>query len=614
MRITKIIRVTIPFIIVILAVLVLHHLFTEISFASLKTELYAIGYYAITWSGILCLLNYCVLSFYDTLGLKLLGYRLSYRYILLTSFISYGLSQSLGFPLITGGVVRYRFYSAKDVSNYDIAKVIIFAGAMFWSGLLVLLGILACFYGNLLSDVLYLQPGIVHLFGGILVVILVGSLVISKSRSVKVTIKGLTYTFPEPKPMVFGVAVSIADWCLAAGVLYSVLPAPHSIPYVVLLGAFLFAQIAGVASHVPGGVGVFESIMILVLSGSYRQEAILGALLIYRVIYYIVPLLIALILLLACEIHTVRRMFSSISDQVRDILVLIRSFVPPALSFLIFIAGACLIVTGGVPADEGRMSILASIAPSGMVHISHLLGSILGVFLIILSWSTGRRRKEAYALVIGCLALGGLTSLIKRGGFEEALLTFSILIITILSRKEFWRKGRLLIHPSLEQLLGLALVIVASCSIGFFSYSDTPYSNELWWHFAVEDEAPRFLRTMIITMLLSFAYGCYLLLRAHAPKLHLPSLEEIKGLYQVVYDCGVVDGYLALMGDKYIFTIPDVKGFVMYQVVGRNWIVMGEPIAKDDGERQALIWAFREWSDSFDGICSFYGLSDRICG
>jgi phosphatidylglycerol lysyltransferase len=234
--------------------------------------------------------NYLALTLYDTLALRYVGYSLPYHRTAMTSFIGYTFSHNIGFTFLTSGSVRYRYYSGWGVSNLDVAKIIAFCGITFWLGFCAL-GSVAFIFGHLpLPDSFNFSPLIIHWLGGLLALLLAGYAALSFGHNRVLKIQNATFRMPSPRIALGQIAASCADWMTVAAVFYALLPGRGGLTYFGFLGIFLLGQVAGMASQVPGGLGVFESVMLLLLEPYYPPSVVLGMLLAYRAIYYLLPL------------------------------------------------------------------------------------------------------------------------------------------------------------------------------------------------------------------------------------------------------------------------------------------------------------------------------------
>ena len=247
----------------------------------------------LSWAIGLTMVGYSIMVGYDILGFHYVGRSLAWNKIALTNFISSAFSNTIGFALLTGSAIRYRFYTGWGVPVVAIAQIIAFVNFTFWLGMLTVAGLI--FLTNPLP-----VPAQLHLsfttvrplsfiFIFLLAIYLLSSIFIKKS----LTIRGHVFRFPTFPISLAQIAISSLDWVFAASVLYVILPTSTDLSYANFLGVYLLAMLAAVISNIPGGLGVFETVILLLLSSKISAVAILGSLLAYRGIYYFLPLLLA---------------------------------------------------------------------------------------------------------------------------------------------------------------------------------------------------------------------------------------------------------------------------------------------------------------------------------
>ncbi|NTV52905.1 MAG: UPF0104 family protein [Candidatus Firestonebacteria bacterium] len=239
--------------------------------------------------------NYLALTFYDVLALRYVGQPLAYFKTAMTSFIGYAFSHNIGFTFLTSGSVRYRFYSGWGVSALDIAKIVAFCGITFWLGFFTLGGIALGLGRPVLPAAFVLSATAVRWLGALLAVLVVAYVALSFEHGKVLKIRKASFQLPSPRIALGQIAASCADWLTAAAILYALLPPQAGFTYFAFLGIFLLGQVAGFASQVPGGLGVFESVILLLLEPYYPPSVVMGMLLAYRGIYYILPLVSAVI-------------------------------------------------------------------------------------------------------------------------------------------------------------------------------------------------------------------------------------------------------------------------------------------------------------------------------
>jgi len=236
--------------------------------------------------------TFVVLTGYDALALRYVGMSLSGSRIAFSAFVGYAVSQAVGNPILTGGAVRYRLYSLWGYSPTEVGKAIMFAGVSFWLGFCTLGGTVLLFEPPSLVDAVEL-PVSSSLLGLLVLTPACVYAGITMYRHRSVTLWGWQVDVPARWMLPVQVGLAAADLALASSVVYVLLPPDVAVGLPHLLVAYLVALLAGLVSHVPGGLGVFESIMLLMLTPEVSAPTVLGALLAYRGIFHLVPLVVA---------------------------------------------------------------------------------------------------------------------------------------------------------------------------------------------------------------------------------------------------------------------------------------------------------------------------------
>ena len=244
-------------------------------------------------------LSYLALTGYDGLALRHLGAKVPYRLTALASFTSYAISFTLGFPLVTGGAVRFWLYGPAGLSAGKVASLTVVAGITFWLGMALMLAIGFLFDTDAITDINHLADWANRAIGFALIGGLIAYLVWVTRMRVGGKAVFLNFKMPGPLLTVGQTALGVIDVAAAAGALFVLLPKGHAIGYVAFCALYSFAAMLGIASHAPGGLGVFEATMLDGVGGSSDQ--LLASLLLFRVIYYLIPFLLALALLGANE-------------------------------------------------------------------------------------------------------------------------------------------------------------------------------------------------------------------------------------------------------------------------------------------------------------------------
>lgn len=244
-------------------------------------------------AGLLMVINYIFLTAYDTLAITYVGESLPYFKTGFVGFVSYAISNSVGLALLSSSAIRYRFYSQWGLSNRKIASIIAFCNLSFWLGLLTVGGI------TFLIDPLQLPPFLrlpfasVHPLGFIFLTLTLAYLWLSLLTRQSLQIGKWRLPHVPLYLSLWQIIITAIDWGLAAAILYILLPNHSSLSYPGFFGIYLLAQIVGLISNVPGGLGIFETVILLSLTSLFSSVQLLGALLAYRVIYFWIPLLLA---------------------------------------------------------------------------------------------------------------------------------------------------------------------------------------------------------------------------------------------------------------------------------------------------------------------------------
>ncbi|MBX7143766.1 MAG: bifunctional lysylphosphatidylglycerol flippase/synthetase MprF [Oligoflexia bacterium] len=587
-----------------LALFVLHDLLQHYHYHEISHEIRRIPSVRLIWAGIFCLLNYFVLTFYDTLANYYVGKDLPYRRTALTAFISYTFSQNLGFALLSGGAVRFRLYTAWGFSSVDVAKIIAFAGFNFWLGLLSLFGALCLADPHMITSITH--AGTLHaayLIG--LACLSPLAVYLSSCAFGKKTLRLWSWELPLPQFGLALAAVTVAclDWSLAAATLYALLPS--TVSFLDFVAAYFAAQAVGVVSHVPGGLGVFEALMLMAFGSAISGQTLVGALIVYRLIYYIIPFAFGALVFALYELRR-NGLSTKLSQANSQVEALVRGIIPPFLSMVVFAAGIVLLISGATPSLHSRLSLLSRFVPLSVLELSHFTASAIGLALLFLAWSIQKRIRSAYFLTLTALLLGALASLGKGADFEEALWMLASFLLLLPCRRYFYRSAALFSGMSWAMVGAICCVLSAVIWIGLFSYKHVAYTHDMWWQFTFDGDAPRFLRaTLGLAFALSGMSLWWLLRPARVLSEHLPSVFELEEAKQLLVHAKTTLAHLVLSGDKSILFNSTREAFLMFRRSGRSFIALGDPVGSEAHIKE-LIWQFRDLCDRSDAYCVFY--------
>lgn len=553
---------------------------------------------------VLTAFSYWMLIFYDRFALRVIDRPLPWRTYALASFTSYTLSHNLGLALLTGGSARYRIYRAAGLSGGEIGSVIALTGYSFWSGVIFLAGIATLTSAQNLPNFHWgMSLNAVHLMGLMVLLLCMVPSGLHHFGMKSITIAGWETPLPRLKHGVGMTAIAALDLAAASAALYVLLPAPDPSAYPAFVLGYALAIIVALVSHVPGGLGVFEAVVIAAVPGDKAQ--LLAALLAYRVIYYLLPLLLAALLLAWHEGKSFQQPTKEIAQASQAVF---RELAPPLLAALVFAGGLILLLSGATPAAIDRMQHLKHILPLPFYEASHIAASLSGTLLLVLAPGLLRRLDGAFVATRALLIAAILFSLAKGIDYEEALILSAICAALQWSRPAFYRTTSLLDAPlSTGWIIAAFTAVISSAFAGFFAYKHETYTNNLWWEFSLRGDAPRFLRATFSAAILLAGLAIWRLFAPSSPstKATPHSFDQLAAAMALTNHS---DAFLAFTGDKQFLLADEGDAFLMYRVQGANWIVMGDPVGRED-RWSDLLWTLREQADAAQGRILLYQIS-----
>ncbi len=246
--------------------------------------------------------GYFTLTFYDWFALRTIGRKeVPYCIAALSGFTSYSIGHNIGATVFTGGAVRYRIYSAYGLSAVEVAKICFVAGLTFWLGNVTVLGLGITIHPTAAGAIDQLGEWPNRLIGMGLLVILASYVAWVWSAPREVGRGNWTVRLPSGPSTLLQITIGIFDLTFCALAMYMLLPGAPSIDFITLAVIFVTATLLGFASHAPGGLGVFDAAMLVAL-WEFDKEQLVAGLLLFRVLYYLTPFAIALLILGAREI------------------------------------------------------------------------------------------------------------------------------------------------------------------------------------------------------------------------------------------------------------------------------------------------------------------------
>jgi uncharacterized membrane protein YbhN (UPF0104 family) len=237
--------------------------------------------------------SYVVLVGYDWLATRHLGYNLPWGTLSAASFASFTMSHALGLTVLTGGSVRYRIYTRAGVKPVDIAMIILLCGWTFWLGIVAVAGLGLVISPDLATPFKDVAPQAERWAGVLLLAGTLAYLAVATFWRREFRLWSYRFTIPDGRATVGQIVIGAVDLAFAGGALYLLLPTAGAPGLLTFLTVYAVAMVIGALSHSPGGLGVFEGVL-LVLLPDEPKAGVLAALVLFRMIYTYIPFLLGL--------------------------------------------------------------------------------------------------------------------------------------------------------------------------------------------------------------------------------------------------------------------------------------------------------------------------------
>ena len=563
------------------AIYVVQKEFRSLSVADIRAALAATSWttlwIAVAWT----LLAYAVLTIYDRLGSVYAGYPVSYSRTSLASFCAYTLAHNLGFAAVSGAAVRYRFYAAWGLPPVAIAKVVAFTSLTFGLGGFALGGLVLVVEPEVVPGLgehvpHWLMQGI----GLVMWALVIGYITMSRIRS-HLVLFGYHIDLPGFRMALAQTTLASVDVAITAMIFYSLLPPAEGLTFLRFLGIYITAYTAGIAASLPGGIGVFDGAILIGLQPWLTPAQVVGALLLFRLYYYIVPLFVAGALFAGFELAQRRQLLERLAIEQR----VAGALEVPAIAGLTGLCGTLLLFLGALPTKD---SAVAAWAGYEAALASHFAASIIGSLLLVIGYGLMRRLNLAWGAGIVLLLVGGLICWLREDGWWVWGIFLLVAGLLASMRRAFYRTARLLSEP-LSPETAAPLVAVAACAImlAMVSYGGR-VAGDSWVEVVVSPLAPDSLRFSVGLAAVFLLVAAVRLLRP--ARIRPEPWDEavrarLKGLGAVAPE--VADGALFGEGGRAGF------GFVKRDHI---WLALGDP-AGEERDCVSAIWRFRDMCD-----------------
>ncbi len=577
------------------AVYVVWKEFRHLRIADISAALSAIPVHALGISFVWTILSYGILTFYDRLGTMYAGHKTSYGKVAFASFCAYSLSHNLGFAAVSGAAVRYRLYAHWGLTPFQIAKVVAFCSLTFGLGGMVLGGI-----------ILFTEPDAVPFFGEVMprwAMYAIGAglwaIVAAYVALAKVvgTIRlfGHSAELPGFRMAVVQVLLATVDVAVTAAIFYALLPAmPHKpgvpdLTFVRFLAVYVASYTAGLAANLPGGIGVFDTAMLLGLGPYLAPPQILGAIVVFRLYYYIIPLFLAGGLFAGNELvlrggsllkgRALGRAAEAVSRWTDP------SFAVATSTGAVTLCGIMLLSLGVLDQRPDFSWIDPDFAETA-ANAGQFVPSLIGAGLIVLAIGLAQRVTLAWGATMALLLIAAAFTAAQGTTFwVPAVLVVVALLLTPI-RSAFYRHARLINGP-LQTGTALPLIGLLGCTIALALFEPhlRGLSENSWWEVVLSREVPNGLR---ITVALAVVLAMLALWRLVRPGRvgWVPWAGEGRLRYAALGAVPPPEADGLVMGEKNRAGIP-------FRRMGRVIVGLGDP-AGSASDQASAIWRLRD--------------------
>ncbi len=586
----------------------LQKLLIQVSYADLVNALQTRTHLQLLLAVGATVLSYVCMTAYDRSSLRYANTSIKTSTTVITSFIAFALGNTVGFGALAGGAVRLRLYSAAGLEPAQITKVIGFNVLSFAMGV-VTFGAAGLLWGaRSVAHMTGFPAGILQVFAAALLIAVAGFILLCMQQR-HIQIWRWKIALPTTGMAFWQLCIAAGDMGFAALTLWVLLPA-GSVPFSTFIAFYMVALALGIISHVPGGLGVFEVVILLAIGSHVPVEEVAGALLLYRIIYFLLPLALAALLL----VHYTWRA-GAMKPFTHAAWPLIRAsaqLTPLVLAVLTFIAGLVLLLSGVTPTTEEAAELLALKVPLFLIESSHMIGSICGLLLLVLARGILHRLDAAWWGALIATGVSFWLALPKGIAWHEMIFLGFLFILLVLSHRQFDRRSSLfgqVLDP--YWFISVFAALGAIVWILFFAYRNIDYSQQLWWLFEVNADAPRSLRATMAVAVITLLLAAWQLLRRPSGDPQLPTPEELDRIAAIVAAQDSAGAALVLSADKHVLFSESGKSFIMYGKMGRSWVALFDPVGAQHEWRE-LVWEFIEMAHAHGGRAAFYQVRPEI--
>ncbi len=535
------------------------------------------------------LLSYGILTFYDRLGTYYAGRSVSYARVALASFCAYSLAHNLGFAAVSGAAVRYRLYAHWGLTPLQIAKVVGFCSLTFGLGGMVLGGTVLFFEPEAVPFFgAWLPLWMMHALGALLWAIVGGYVTLSRVLRGR-RVLGHELELPGWRMAILQVLLATVDVAVTAAIVFTLLPEAHGLTYLRFLGVYVASYTAGLVANIPGGIGVFDTAMLVGLSPYLEPPQIVGAIVVFRLYYYIIPLFLAGGLFAGNEIMLRGRSVLQASPAQRPAPQGTRwsepDFVVAAVAGAVSMCGALLLCLGVVERRPDFSWIDPDFAEVA-AQAGEFVPSLIGGALMVCAMAMAQRVTLAWGMTIALLLLAAVFTVVQSEPLwiPGVLLLAAVLIAPF--RSAFYRHARLLSGP-MEAAVAAPLLTLAGCILALAASERHVrwLSDNSWWEVVLSPNVPNSLRATVAFTVVLALLALWGLLRPGRVRF-LVWGDEARSRYASLGAEPPAEADGIVWGENERAGIP-------FRRTGRVLLGIGDP-AGAESDRVSAIWRLRD--------------------
>lgn len=605
-----------------LGIYALSHLMQSVKPAAVIAQIRAVPMHVLAMAGLATAVAYGALIGYDALALQFIGKPLPKRAVFLGGFLGYAFGNTIGISVISGGAVRYRIYSAYGLDALGVATVSTYVAAALGTGL-TLVGLAALGVSpEIAGPIIHLPLGWIRAGSFGLLAVAAGGIAYLSITDRRITLRGFDLHLPSPKSLLAQLGITLVDIIATAFALWVLMP-QGTPDFGSFIAIYAIATMIGIATHVPGGIGVFETVVIAALPPSVAVSDAAAALVLFRIIYYLVPFGLGFVIVSLNEVRLaggglgrlIARLPGPSAGVNRPALEALHGAAPSLAALLTFCLGVYLLMVSLIPSVRNEAVSEGDFVAALLLEGGTLLSAMIGAVLLVLARGLARRIKDAFALTLAALAMGAIAALLNGMDWQTVLVLLGGAVVLVPFAKGFPRQAKLtegVFGPAWFALI--VSVVIAGAAFFFFLHRATPYSNDLWVEIAHGANTPRALRAGVLASMMLLVFGVVVALRPRHGKPTIAHQDDaVRRVAAILKSAGTPQGCLALSGDKHFIFSDGGESFLMYGVQGGRWIAFGDPVgaAKDFPD---LFWGFIDLARRMNGQPMFYEVGAATLG